>query len=290
MTTKKEKEMLDKIQENKDRPELDIAQHIMNLEIERDRKLKINYMKGMELIHNENVNGVIYKYDLPIVNTPIQFRNQLMVIDEEKDAKTPMMHLCERLEIDKDSSYEQYVIKINQEFDHEIDMYGDINKAGSWNLKVLQFGVPIPHDYLADKLIMSDLRLWYTPNQDMPGAIENVHPNKFISSLRPIEEFRHTPIIPISEKELAEYQKKRDAVNRKGYFVELKKETIYFYSIITFVFLTIGYVFYITNERQMNQSFEVEKLRVGKYGTTKASQGVGVLEERKEYKLPTKIH
>lgn len=128
---KKEKEMLDQIQDNKNKPILNEAQHIINLEIEREVKLKINYMKGMDLIHNEDVNGVLYKYDLPIVNTPIQFRNQLMVIDEEKDTKTPVMNLYEKLDIDKDASYEQYVIKVNQEFNHEIDMYGDIKKAGS---------------------------------------------------------------------------------------------------------------------------------------------------------------
>lgn len=136
---------------------------------------------------------------------------------------------------------------------------------------------------------MVDLRLNYTPNQDMPGSIENVHPNKFISSLRPVEEFRHTPIIPISEKELLEYQKKRDEQNRKGYFVELKKDTLYFYAMVSFVFLTIGYTYYITNERQMNQSFEIEKLRVGKHETAKSSQGVGVLEDRKRYQMPTKL-
>lgn len=73
----------------------------------------------------------------------------------------------------------------------------------------------------------------------MPGAIENVHPNKFIASkciknlsnlaLRPVEEFRHTPIIPISEKELKEHKEKIAAANRKGYYVEIKKDTIYYY-------------------------------------------------------------
>jgi hypothetical protein len=48
--------------------------------------------------------------------------------------------------------------------------------------------------------------------------------------LRPIEEFRHTPIIPISEKELLAHKKKIDDKNRQGYYVEIKKDTIYFYS------------------------------------------------------------
>lgn len=32
--------------------------------------------------------------------------------------------------------------------------------------------------------------------------MENEHPHKFLKNLRPIEEFRHTPLIPISEKDL----------------------------------------------------------------------------------------
>ena len=36
-------------------------------------------------------------------------------------------------------------------------------------------------------------------------------------------------MIPISEKELAEHKKKIDERNRKGYYVEIKKDTLYFY-------------------------------------------------------------
>ena len=45
-----------------------------------------------------------------------------------------------------------------------------------------------------------------------------------------MEEFRHTPIIPISEKDLADHKRKVEEANRKGYYVEIKKDTIYFYS------------------------------------------------------------
>ncbi len=48
--------------------------------------------------------------------------------------------------------------------------------------------------------------------------------------MRPVEEFRHTPIIPISEKDLADHKRKVEEANRKGYYVEIKKDTIYFYS------------------------------------------------------------
>jgi len=50
------------------------------------------------------------------------------------------------------------------------------------------------------------------------------------ADLRPVEEFRHTPIIPISEKDLALNKRKIEEANRKGYYVEIKKDTLYFYS------------------------------------------------------------
>jgi hypothetical protein len=34
----------------------------------------------------------------------------------------------------------------------------------------------------------------------MPGSMENEHPHKFLANLRPIEEFRNTPLIPISDR------------------------------------------------------------------------------------------
>lgn len=36
-------------------------------------------------------------------------------------------------------------------------------------------------------------------------------------------------MIPISEKELADYKRKVEERNRKGYYVEIKKDTLYFY-------------------------------------------------------------
>lgn len=54
---------------------------------------------------------------------------------------------------------------------------------------------------------------------------------KFKADLRPIEEFRHTPIVPISEKEIREYQKKIEDKRRTGVYFEVKKQTVYYYGI-----------------------------------------------------------
>jgi hypothetical protein len=86
------------------------------------------------------------------------------------------------LEVDKDTAFESFVIKLQQKFNNEVDMYGDIREAGSSQLKVLEFGTPIPFEYLADDDLMKRTRSYFRVNSDMPGALELVHPNKFLAS------------------------------------------------------------------------------------------------------------
>lgn len=71
---------------------------------------------------------------------------------------------------------------------------------------MLEFGVPIPFEFVENEETMTRVRSMYRVNTDIPGAIEVVHPNKFLPNLRPVEEFRHTPIIPISERDLRKYK------------------------------------------------------------------------------------
>ena len=61
-------------------------------------------------------------------------------------------------------------------------MYGDIKKAGDSQLKVLEFGTPIPFEFLLEQDSMKKIRSMYRVNTDIPGALELVHPNKFLPS------------------------------------------------------------------------------------------------------------
>ena len=96
---------------------------------------------------------------------------------------------------------------------------------------------------------MKTVRSMMRFNPDMPGAIELVHPNKFLPNLRPVEDFRHTPIIPISEKDILANKKKIEERNRKGYYVEIKKETLYFYTIAVISLSIIFYTFLVINDK-----------------------------------------
>jgi len=159
-------------------------------------------------------------------------------------------------------------------------MYGDIKKAGDSQLKVLEFGIPIPYEFVSDEDVMKKVTSMYRVNTDIPGAIEVVHPNKFLPNLRPVEEFRHTPIIPISEKELLRHKSKIEERNRKGYYVEVRKDTIYFYTI---AMLTLGITFYtfiMVNEKQMRIKEDLERTRTLKYKAGAGRKGANVLAER----------
>lgn len=76
--------------------------------------------------------------------------------------------------------------------------------------------------------------------------------------LRPVEEFRHTPVIPISEKDMIKNREKIEQRLRKGYFVEIRKDTIYFYTIAALSLGIVFYTFIMINEKQMRikQDFE----------------------------------
>ena len=66
------------------------------------------------LRHGEELGGVVYKYDLPVVNQPIVFRSQQLALRDENEQPTAVESLLAALDVDKDTSYESFVIKMHQ--------------------------------------------------------------------------------------------------------------------------------------------------------------------------------
>lgn len=84
-----------------------------------------------------------------------------------------------------------------------MDMYGDIEDTDVMlqeQIDAIEEYQCIPEDVLSNDSYMDQIRRNITLNLNMPGVMENEHPHKFLSNLRPVEEFRHTPLIPISER------------------------------------------------------------------------------------------
>ena len=55
---------------------------------------------------------MIYKYDLPVENIPITFKNaKALALAKEEEMNTPMQTLMEELDCDKDTAFESFIIK-----------------------------------------------------------------------------------------------------------------------------------------------------------------------------------
>ncbi len=111
----------------------------LRLKEEMDATMTISTKSDDQLRHNTEVGGVIYKYDLPTDNTPIAFKSVAsLVTANEEEMSTATQALMEELDCDKDTAFESFIIKHHQTFNNEVDMYGDIQRAGDSQLKVSQ--------------------------------------------------------------------------------------------------------------------------------------------------------
>jgi hypothetical protein len=73
--------------------------------------------------------------------------------------------------------------------------------------------------------------------------------------------------------------------NRNGYYVEIRKDTIYFYTIAGISFSIILYVFLMVNEKQMKMKTEVERSKMLKRKANVGREGLNKVAERKAANL-----
>lgn len=95
-----------------------------------------------------------------------------------------------------------------------------------------------------------------------------------------MEEFRHTPLIPISEKDLFKHRQEIEQRNRKGYFVEIRKDTIYFYTISCLTLGILFYTFLMVNETQMQIKQDMDRTKSMRTVQRAGRKGANVLGER----------
>lgn len=90
----------------------DVESKEIEHQIKMDSTIVVTKKPDDMLRHNEEHGGTLYKYDLPVENKPIEFKSQL-IIREESVPNTAVENLFDSLEIDKDTAYESFVIKLN---------------------------------------------------------------------------------------------------------------------------------------------------------------------------------
>lgn len=62
-------------------------------------------------------------------------------------------------------------------------------------------------------------------NISFPGTIECEDPRNFLE-LRPVEEFRHTPIVPISESYMKKHKEMLERHHRRQFVFEVSTEKV----------------------------------------------------------------
>ena len=76
------------------------------------------------------------------------------------------------------------------------------------------------------------------------------------------------------------YKQEVEERNRKGYYVEIRKDTIYFYTIS---FLTLGMLFYaflMVNEKQMRIKESLERSKTLRTKASAGRKGANIVAER----------
>lgn len=144
-------------------------------------------------------------------------------------------------------------------------MYGNIVKAGEAYPKAFDHGVPIPLELIQDYKKMVILRKAFRYNRDLPGNIEDVHPNKFIADLTPVEEMRHTPIVSIGEKEMKDFRNKIEEKNRMKVYFEVNKQTLYHYAFGVVFCIILYSTFKYVNKESEKLTYEVERIKFRRF-------------------------
>ena len=130
----------------------------------------------------------------------------------------------------------------------EGDMYGDV-VCGKERRKsqIEQLGnKSIPYNFIEDAEYMSIIRKYYTLNISLPACIETENPNRFIKNLRPVELFRNTPVIPVTDLEISRWKQRIQQYHQNVFFFEVNKSTLFNYRInLDISIIHIIYIIYI---------------------------------------------
>lgn len=127
-------------------------------------------------------------------------------------------------------------------------------------------------EHVKNEMTMRQVRFFYIPNYFTPGAIENIHPNKFLR-LKPKEEFPLMPLIPISPSRMKRFKDELEAKRKEGYKFRVDKARMYSLGLLLSVTAVFCVLVYLLNRKdeELWVRFERERTRKGARLPTYAS-------------------
>lgn len=201
----------------------------------------------------------------------IEAPRRALILEHQKAAKDgkilPMLHILEKIQeamkSPKPTPMQQLESAISLQVTDSFDLFLEKKRTvyGSWGLEL--YGSERDHHFEAlqskGELVpanvrneeeMMEYRKYFAVNFNLPGAIENINPNKFIR-MKPVEEFDYLPIIPIAPSVMKRYKQEWEKKRKRGFKfnVDSAKAWSFGTGVICFlIFLCLIYMLYRTDE------------------------------------------
>ncbi|CAD8186188.1 unnamed protein product [Paramecium octaurelia] len=200
------------------------------------------------------------KYGLPIKNVGLD-----LTVEKVEPPKTVTMKMFDILKLNEHTSYQEYENAIQQFkeglYGNAVRPYQEVRNEMKETLKE----DAIPYALLNNNKYMEEIRENRALNISIPGTIENEHAHRFLK-LRPVEEFRHTPLIPISDRQMREYQEKVEAYHRKGVYLEVSREQLYFASFVAGILYIMFRMFQWVLKKEEESGLQFQRLKLRRMG------------------------
>ena len=95
----------------------------------------------------------------------------------------------------------------------------------------------------------------------MPGTLENEDPNRFLN-LRPVEEFRYLPIIPISDRQMNDFKRRLEIWHSKRFNFLIKKDDVYNFGVFLIAAYTCWTILAYLAEKDEDMMVDMERTKI----------------------------
>ena len=166
-----------------------------------------------------------FRYGLPLPNIDPAFKSlDAMQTELNPPQNTPLENLYSALGLDRHSSFEEYQQRLQARYGFAA-LLGEeeLSPAERERFELLC----VPHAKLQDARYMQWVRRTYAVNPSLPGCLEVEDVNRFVPDLRPVEDFPHTPIVPISDKQMKRFRDERRRRNERQFFSHFTPEKFF---------------------------------------------------------------
>ena len=211
----------------------------------------------------------------------IEAPRRALILEHQKAAKEgkiiPMIHILEKIQdaikSPKPTPMQQLETALSLQATDSFDLFLEKKRTvyGSWGLELYGSEKENRYEALATKgdLVpahvrnedeMMEFRKYFAVNFNVPGAVENINPNKFIR-MKPIEEFDHLPLIPISPSLMKRYKDEWERKRKRGFRFNVDKAQAWSFGVGVMCFLVFLFLLYLLYRSDEESWVELEKAR-----------------------------